>query len=38
MKQQFANMREEVESLRGLLGASETGQRIGGSARGVGCA
>ncbi|HZJ16433.1 MAG TPA: hypothetical protein VFD27_15365 [Chthoniobacteraceae bacterium] len=28
MKQQFANMREEVESLRGLLGASETGSEL----------
>ena len=28
MKQQFASMREEVESLRGLLGASETGREL----------
>jgi hypothetical protein len=28
MKQQFASMREEVESLRSLLGASETGREL----------
>jgi chromosome segregation ATPase len=28
MKQQFASMREEVESLRGLLDASETGREL----------